>query len=484
MKNGKTPLKGPFEDTESIDVTTLVTEVTSSGSFDVTQFRTTSFSKLLQALPVPALLIDESHQIIFANRACRKINSDPEKLLGSPAGEMSHASGGSKEIQSLLEDVFSTRKPQTCDAVLGTAGTGMWGRLFFRSIRLDENRLILLVVEDLTLEKKQLLLSQKYRADLEKEIAERKRAEEALAKANRELEDRIRQRTSDLLELNEQLKREIRERERAQKLLSDSRQRLELALKGADLGLWDYDIQNNEAFVDKTWAGIFGYSLDEVQPNLDWWRSVLHPEDRPAVIEAWNAHLEGRTEFYEAEHRVKAKSGEWNWVLSRGKVVDRDSDSNPLRVSGTAFNISDRKRAEEKLLQMSKVFMESIDPIFIRDLEGNIVDLNEAAEQIYGWRREELIGKSIKTIVSPIRHQLVDELHERCKRGEKVENVESVHRKKSEDVMPVLVSLSLLTDRRGEPVGIATIVKDLSDLKRTEDMPAPRPKPWSVATKI
>ena len=274
MKNNKTPLKGPFEDTESIDVATLVTDVTSSGSFDVTQFRTTSFSKLLQALPVPALLIDESHRIVFANRACGKINSDPEKLLGSPVAEMSHVSGASKKIQSLLEDVFSTRKPQTCDAVLGTAETGMWGRLFFRSVRLDKKRLLLLIVEDLTLEKKQLLLSQKYQADLEKEVAERKRAEEALEKANRELEDRIRQRTRDLLELNEQLEREIGERERAQKLLYDSQQRLELALKGADLGLWDYDIEKNEAYVDHTWADIFGYSLDDVQPNLDWWRSV------------------------------------------------------------------------------------------------------------------------------------------------------------------------------------------------------------------
>ena len=278
---------------------------------------------------------------------------------------------------------------------------------------MEDRRLILQVVEDLTLEKRQLIISQRYRADLEKEVAERKRAEAALEQANRELEDRIQQRTGELLELNEQLEGEIGERERAQKLLSESQQRLELALKGADLGLWAYDIANNEGFVDQTWADIFGYSLDEVQPNLDWWRSVLHPEDRPAVIEVWNAHLEGRTEFYEAEHRVKAKSGEWNWVLSRGKVVDRDSDGNPLRVSGTAFNISDRKRAEEKLLQMSKVFMESIDPIFIRDLEGNIVDLNKAAEQIYGWRREELIGKSIKTTISPIRHKLVDELHER-----------------------------------------------------------------------
>ena len=114
--------------------------------------------------------------------------------------------------------------------------------------------------------------------------------------------------------------------------------------------------------------------------------------------------------------------------------------------------------------------MESIDPIFIRDLEGNIVDLNKAAEQTYGWSREELIGKSIKTVVSPNRHEIADELQERCKRGEKVENVEAVHRNKSGDLMPVLVSLSLLTDKKDKPVGIASITKNLSDLKRTEEM--------------
>ena len=330
MKNSKTPLKSPFEDTESIEVTTLATDVTLSGSFNLTQFRTTAFSKLLHALPVPALLIDDSHQIIFANQACRKINSDPEKLLGSPAAEMSRVSGASKEIESLLEDVFSTRKPQTCEAVLGTAETSMWGRLFFRSVRLDKKRLVLLIVEDLTLEKKELLLSRKYQTDLEKQVAERRKAEKALEKANLELEDRIRQRTRDLLELNEQLEREIGERERAQKLLSDSQQRLELALKGADLGLWDYDIANNEGFVDQTWADIFGYSLDDIPKDTKWWRGVLHPDDKSMVIEAWNAHLEGSTPFFEAEHRVRAKSGEWNWVLTRGKVVDRDRRGQPV----------------------------------------------------------------------------------------------------------------------------------------------------------
>jgi PAS domain S-box-containing protein len=471
MGEKKSRHRDPIENTESIDVATLVAdEVTTSGSFDVRQFRATSFGKLLRALPVPAMLVDRSHRIVFANQACEKIRSDYERLVGESILSISADSDSTEIIQSHLEEVFYTRKPQGCEAGLGTGATGMWGRLFFRSVRLEGARLILLVVEDLTPERKQLLLSREYQMALQKEIAERKRAEEELEQANRQLEDRIRQRTEQLTKLNEKLELEIGERERTERLLYESQQRLELALKGADLGLWDYDVRKNQAFVDETWAGLFGYSQDEMQLDLNAWRNMLHPEDRPAVIEAWNAHLEGRAAVYEAEHRVRAKSGEWNWVLSRGKVVERDEHGIPLRVAGTSSNITQRKRAEEKLLQMSKVFMESIDPIFIRDLEGNIVDVNRAAEETYGWRPEELISRPIKTIVAPERHEMVDELHERCKRGEKVENVEALHRKKSGKIIPVLLSLSLLTDNKGKPVGIASINKNLTDLKKTEEM--------------
>ena len=470
MGDKKPPITGAFEDTESIDVATLVTEVTSSGSFDVTQFRTTSFGKLLQALPVPSLLIDESFRIIFANQACSKINPDYEKLIHAPVTEIFYGPGAAKKLQSVLEDVLSTRKAQTCEALLGSQETAMWGRLFVRSMRIEDNRLLFLVVEDLTLEKRQLVLSQKYHKKLEKEVAERKKAEEALEKVNRELEDRIQQRTLELMKLNDQLGREIREREYAQKLLYESQQRLELALKGADLGLWDYDVHKSEAFVDQAGADILGYPLEEMKPEINFWRSLIHPDETPSLVEAWNAHLEGRTPFYEVEQRVRAKSGQWKWILFRGKVVERDPRGEAIRVSGTIFDATDRKRAEEKLLQMSKVFMESIDPIFVRDLEGNVIDLNKAAEETYGWRRDELIGKPIKTVVSPIRHEVVDKWNERCKLGEKVENVESLHRKKSGEVIPVLMSLSLLTDPQGEPVGIASIIKNLSDLKRTEEM--------------
>jgi PAS domain S-box-containing protein len=471
MGNKKPPVTSTFEDTQSMDAgAVLPEEVTTSGSFDVRQFRTSTFGKLLQALPLPALLIDQSFRIIFANQASDKIAPECRTLLGAPLGDLCSDIEAGKTVESLADEVFSTRTSKSCEAMLCSGTTALWGRLFFRSLRVEEQRLILLIVEDLTLEKKQLIISRGFQKELQKEIGERKKAEEALEKANRELEDRIRERTAELVKLNAQLEQEIRDRERTERLLYDSQQRLELALKGADLGLWDFDVQREEVFVDRTWADLLGYSPDETKSQVDFWRSLMHPEDRQAVVQEWNRQLEGLSEFFEAEHRVKAKSGAWRWILARGKVVERDRDGRPLRFSGTAFDVTARKHAEEKLRQMSKVFMESIDPILIRDLVGNIADLNEAAVTTYGWSREELIGRSIKTIVPPDRHARVDDLHERCRRGDEVVNVEAVHRTKSGKTIPVLLSLSLLTNDKGEPVGIATITKNLSDLKQTEEM--------------
>lgn len=467
----KPPYTDVLEKTDSIDFASLFTaDITASGSFELGNVQATALGRLLQAVPVPVILVDQSCCIVFANQACGRISTEYERILGKPLSLIFPYAGGSGGIEALIESVFSTRRPQVTEGVLEIEKSRIWGRVSFRSVRMREKRAILLLVEDLSLQQRQLLLSKRHQDELRREISERKRAEEELRKAKEDLEQRVLERTSELLTLTDHLKEEVREREHAQQLLYDSQQRLEQALKGADLGLWDYDVVKNQVFVDRRWADILGYSLDEVEPRVSFWRSLIHPDDRPAITKAWNEHLEGRSSFYEAEHRLKAKSGEWKWVLARGTVVERDKHGKPLRFSGTVFDVTERKRSEERLLQLSKVFMESIDPIFIRDLEGTIVDLNEAAENTYGWSRSELIGQSIKKIISPDRHEKADELNERCKRGERIGNVDALYRTKPGDNIPVLVSLSLLTDNRGRPVGITTITKNLSDLKRTEDM--------------
>ena len=150
--------------------------------------------------------------------------------------------------------------------------------------------------------------------------------------------------------------------------------------------------------------------------------------------------------------------------------MERSQDDTLLRVLGAELETSEFKFAQEKLFHASKVFMDAIDPIFIRDLEGTVIDMNRTAEETYGWRRDELIGKSVMTIMPSHLHAQAEDYHVRCKQGETIKNVEFTHLTKSGATIPVLVSLSLLTNERAEPVSIVTIIKDLSNLKRTEEM--------------
>jgi PAS domain S-box-containing protein len=124
---------------------------------------------------------------------------------------------------------------------------------------------------------------------------------------------------------------------------------------------------------------------------------------------------------------------------------------------------------EARLRWMSKVFMDSADPILIEDLDGNVIDMNCESERSYGWSRDELIGKPICTIVPDERHEQANDLLIRCRRGDAVRNVEGLRRNREGDVIPVLVTLSLLRDEDDRPIGISSLAKDISEQKKAED---------------
>ena len=115
-----------------------------------------------------------------------------------------------------------------------------------------------------------------------------------------------------------------------------------------------------------------------------------------------------------------------------------------------------------------RVFLDSVDPILIEDLDGIVFDMNKQAELTYGWTRNELIGKPIKAIVPSERQSQADELLELCKSGHEVRNVEGLRKTKNGIIVPVLLTLSLLKDDSGKPYSIATIAKDISSLKKVE----------------
>jgi PAS domain S-box-containing protein len=142
---------------------------------------------------------------------------------------------------------------------------------------------------------------------------------------------------------------DITERKLFEEKLIESEERLRLALAGGNLGTWDWNIMTGEVVFDQGWADMLGYSLDEIEPNVRTWEKLLHPDDKEHVLEVLEAHLEGKTDFYQSEHRALTKSGEWKWLLDRGEVTSRDENGNPLRAVGTHLDITERKKLEVAL---------------------------------------------------------------------------------------------------------------------------------------
>ncbi len=138
------------------------------------------------------------------------------------------------------------------------------------------------------------------------------------------------------------------ERTHAQEKLRDREERLKLALHGADLGTWDWNVQTGQVTFNERWAAMLGYSSGEIQPFISSWETLIHSDDKPDVMKELSDHLEGKTETYETEHRVKHRSGEWIWILDKGKVIERDALGAPVRVCGTHLDITERKRAERE----------------------------------------------------------------------------------------------------------------------------------------
>ena len=138
--------------------------------------------------------------------------------------------------------------------------------------------------------------------------------------------------------------RDISEAKRMREQLRQSQERFELALSGADLGSWDWNIRTGEVAFNARWAEMRGLCLDEVPAHVDSWASRIHPEDWLRLQRTLSDYLEGRVPHYEAEYRTRTASGDWIWVLDRGKIFARDQSGLPIRMVGTELDITQRKR--------------------------------------------------------------------------------------------------------------------------------------------
>ncbi|OYY95247.1 MAG: hypothetical protein B7Y41_01690 [Hydrogenophilales bacterium 28-61-23] len=178
-------------------------------------------------------------------------------------------------------------------------------------------------------------------------LASLQRAFDAMRKdADAEPGDHI----GDLVILAEQVAGLTREREHIRHALAKSEQRFDLAMRGANDGLWDWDLSNNTVYYSPRWKTMLGHAEEDIGSALSEWSERVHPDDLPAALAALNAHLSGETAHFEITVRFRHKDGHYLWMLSRGLAV-RDTDGKPVRMVGTHTDVSAQKRAEEALIQ-------------------------------------------------------------------------------------------------------------------------------------
>ena len=176
---------------------------------------------------------------------------------------------------------------------------------------------------------------------------------------------------------------------KATRKLQISEERLRFSMEGSGDGLWDWNLKTNEVYFSKRWKEMLGFAEDEIESNLDEWKNRVHPEELEQVYVDITAHIEGKSDSYENEYRVKCKDGSYKWILDRGMIVSRDIDGSPIRMVGSHTDISMRKKMEKELREERSRFSLAIegaqDGLWDWDLKTDEVLLTERFETMLDY---------------------------------------------------------------------------------------------------
>lgn len=148
------------------------------------------------------------------------------------------------------------------------------------------------------------------------------------------------------------LREEMAERRKAEEALRESSERLRLALQAANQGIYDLDVRTGACTVSPEYALMLGYDPTTFVETNQAWHERLHPLDLTSVSAAYSAYLAGQTSEYRVEFRQRTSTGSWKWILSLGRIVERDDDGRPLRMLGTHTDITELKRLEQERSNM------------------------------------------------------------------------------------------------------------------------------------
>jgi PAS domain S-box-containing protein len=386
------------------------------------------FSDLYDFAPVGYLTINLEGTVLEANlTAAKMLGVVRNRLVAQPFSRfIEHNSQDS--FYRHRRAVFSSGKPDTCELVLRKADrTGLPVHLESLpftgdAVRIRQCRIALV------------------------DVTELKRTEAALRKARDSLEEKVRLRTAALDAANAQLEH----------LLGSSPT---IIYSGKPSG------DHAGIFISKNVREQLGYEAQEFLEDPGFWASHIHPEDKLAVF----ARLAGLSKQgrLSLEYRFRHKDGTYRWMRDDVALVKNSADR-PREIVGCWMDVTERRQAEEGRAQLAAIVESSEDAIISRTLDDLIISWNLGAERLLGWSAAEIVGRSYSLLVPPKYVEDLRRTRQRILRGEGVECYETVRLTKNGRTVEVSCTNSPVKDDRGQVVGMASILRNITRQKWAE----------------
>ncbi|MBI5251031.1 MAG: PAS domain S-box protein [Desulfomonile tiedjei] len=423
-------LEGSSIRTETIDLNALG-DMTASGSFDLSGVKTSALGKLLNALPIPALIISRSYQIVFANKPSGGLSGKSENAYGHGFSTLFSPGDSADHARSLVGSVFSDRRTKVAETVLEINKERIWGRVHFLSIRLGGDRAVLMLVEDLTPQKKQLLLKKKHEAELQK--------------AHDELERRVKERTT-----------ELRESETRYRTLFDESME----------GIFITTTQGEILDANPSFLSMFGYEKKEMI-GMDISVTYVDPEDRRTFRK--EIEKNGSVKNYPLKLRRKDGS-EMDCTVTA--TIRRDKDLTIVGYQGIMREVTDQIQAEKRIREQNQFLnslLESVThPFYVLDAKNYKVLLaNSAARRTFSVDGLTCYSLTHGRNEPCDRSEYPCPLEEVKKTGKPV-TVEHTHYDRSGAPRDVEIFAYPILDDDGQVSRIIEYAVDLSERKRTE----------------
>ena len=393
------------------------------------------FRRLAENSPDIISRFDRQKRHLYANPAAiEPYGRAPEEIIGRTNGELGMDPEKVKFWEGHYEKVFLTGKTETMEFHY----ISPQGKEYYFDTRI--------VPEFLDGEVNSILA-------ISRDITDAKKAEAKLKETLDNLEKLVKERTAKF--------------EEAYKSLEESEKGLAEAQKMARLGNWDWNIITNELQWSDEIYRIFGREPQEFDATYDAFLSYVHPEDKDYLDNAVKEAFNGKP--YSMDHRIILPDGEERIVHEQGEVTF-DEKNNPVQMRGTVQDITELKKAEEKIQMLASAVESSDDAIVTKTLDGFVTSWNKGAEQVYGYTANEILGQNVSILEPESVKGEIKKLDEKVKQGGKVRHHQTLRLRKDGTIINASITLSPILDISGRLMAISTVTRDITDIKKAEEM--------------